>query len=194
MKVETTTLRGEAVELTPLAASHAAALAQAAEPALFRYMGHVPPSWDVAGLEHYVAQATKSPERVAFAIVDLRLGRAVGSTSFLDIRPAHRGLEIGHTWIAKSAQGTRVNPEAKLLLLRHAFESLGCVRVQLKTDARNEQSQRAMLKLGCVREGVLRKHMTLPDGFVRDTVMFSITDAEWPRVREALQLRLAGLV
>lgn len=193
MKVEPITLSGDAVELTPLAVQHAQDLAHAAEPALFRYLGHVPPSWDLGGFQHYIARATDSKERLAFAIVERRSGRAIGSTSFLDLRPAHRGLEVGHTWIARAAQGTRVNPEAKLLLLQHAFETLGCVRVQLKTDARNEQSQRAMAKLGCVREGVLRRHMILPDGFVRDTVMFSITDLEWPAVRDALRLRLAAL-
>ncbi len=191
MSANPKTLIGDAVRLEPLVARHAADLALAARPELFRFLLDRPAAWDALGFESYIARALAMPNRAAFAIVDQRQARAVGSTSFLDIRPEHRGLEIGHTWIAKSAQGTRVNPEAKLLLLRHAFESLGCVRVQLKTDARNEHSQRAMAKLGCVREGVLRRHMILPDGFVRDTVMFSITDSEWPTVRAALLARLA---
>ncbi len=190
MKVEPLTLRGRFVQLEPLALRHAADLAHTGSPELFRYMNHSPASWDVRGLERYISEATASPERIAFAIVDLARDQAVGTSSYFDIRAAHRGLEIGHTWIARSAQGTRVNPEAKLLLLEHAFERLGCIRVQLKTDSRNEQSQRAMLKLGCVREGVLRKHMVMPDGHLRDTVLFSITNEEWPAVRSRLEARL----
>ncbi|HTF90240.1 MAG TPA: GNAT family protein, partial [Planctomycetota bacterium] len=149
-----------------------------------------PAAADIASLGAYIVRQLSQPDRIAFAIVDAASGRALGTSSCLNIRPAHRGLEIGHTWLASAAQGTRVNPEAKFLLLRHAFETLGCLRVELKTDARNEQSQRAMVKLGCTREGVLRKHMVLPDGFVRDTVMFSIVDTQWPQVRESLILRL----
>ncbi len=108
----------------------------------------------------------------------------------MDVRPAHRGLEIGYTWIARAYQGTRVNPECKYLLLRHAFEKLGAIRVQLKTDGRNLQSQHAIEKLGAVKEGVLRKHLILPDGYVRDTVMYSITDSEWPHVKSRLEARL----
>jgi RimJ/RimL family protein N-acetyltransferase len=110
----------------------------------------------------------------------------------MDIRPKHMGLEIGTTWIGRAHQGTKVNPESKLLLLAHAFERLGCERVQLKTDGRNLQSQHAIEKLGAVKEGVLRKHMIMPDGFVRDTVMYSIVAAEWPDVKRGLEARLAG--
>ena len=120
-------------------------------------------------------------------------GRAIGITCFLDIRPAHRALEIGFTWLGRTWQGGAANPEAKLLQLRHAFEVLEAVRVQLKTDLRNLQSQHAIEKLGAVREGVLRKQMVLPDGHVRDTVMYAITDDEWPRVRDGLEARLADL-
>jgi RimJ/RimL family protein N-acetyltransferase len=117
-------------------------------------------------------------------------GQAVGVTSYLDIRAKDRGLEIGFTWLARQHQGSRVNPECKFLLLRHAFDGLAAVRVQLKTDSRNLQSQRAIEKLGAVREGVLRKQMVMPDGYVRDTVMYSVTHDEWPRVRELLAERL----
>ncbi len=111
-------------------------------------------------------------------------------TSYLDIRPQDRALEIGFTWVAKPYQATAVNPECKYLLLRHAFEEQGAVRVQLKTDLRNLQSQAAIAKLGAVREGVLRKHMVMPDGHVRDTVMYSVTNDEWPAVRRRLEERL----
>lgn len=125
-----------------------------------------------------------------FAVVDKGTNQAVGSTSYLDLRPAHRGLEIGNTWLGESARSTRVNPEMKHLMLEYAFGSLGCLRVQLKTDARNLRSQAALRKLGAVYEGTLRKHMICRDGFVRDTVMFSITDEEWPSLRAALEARL----
>ena len=104
--------------------------------------------------------------------------------------PKHRGLEIGFTWIAKPHQGTLVNPECKYLLLRHAFDDQHAMRVQLKTDLRNVQSQGAIEKLGAVREGVLRKHIIRPDGYLRDTVMYSITAEEWPAVRAKLEQRL----
>jgi RimJ/RimL family protein N-acetyltransferase len=124
------------------------------------------------------------------AILDRTTGRAVGTSSYLDAQPEHRGVEIGFTWIAPAHRGTSVNPESKLLMLSHAFDEKGAERVQLKCDARNTQSQAAIARLGAVREGVLRKHRVLPDGFVRDTVMFSITRAEWPGVREGLGARI----
>jgi RimJ/RimL family protein N-acetyltransferase len=103
----------------------------------------------------------------------------------------HRRVEIGHTWLAKSAWRTPINTEAKFLLLRHAFETLACNRVQLKTDSRNLRSQAAIERIGAKREGVLRSHMVLPDGHVRDTVMFSILGAEWPAVKARLEQMMA---
>jgi RimJ/RimL family protein N-acetyltransferase len=117
-------------------------------------------------------------------------GEPVGATAYLEIRPAHRGLEIGRTWIARPWQGTRVNPESKHLLLRHAFETLGALRVQLKTDLLNLRSQRAIEKLGARREGVLRQYQTRGDGTQRDTVMYSLVAAEWPAVKAGLEARL----
>ena len=111
-------------------------------------------------------------------------------TSYLDIRPRDLGVEIGFTWIAASCQRTAVNPESKYLLLRHAFDDQKAQRVQLKTDLRNVQSQKALEKLGAVREGVLRKHMMRPDGHLRDTVMYSIIAEEWPQVCAGLEARL----
>jgi ribosomal-protein-alanine N-acetyltransferase len=117
-------------------------------------------------------------------------GKAAGTTSYLEIRPEHRGLEIGYTWIGKEYQGTHVNPENKYILLRHAFETLGAIRVQLKTDGRNNQSQRAMAKLGLKFEGILRNHVILPDGFYRASVMFSATIEEWPELKAQIEARL----
>jgi RimJ/RimL family protein N-acetyltransferase len=110
----------------------------------------------------------------------------------MNISRYDRGLEIGSTWLGKPWQRTGINTEAKYLLLRHAFEDLGAVRVQLKTDGRNTQSQRAIERLGAVREGVLRKYQRVWDGFVRDSVMFSITDDEWPAVKGRLEGLLAA--
>jgi RimJ/RimL family protein N-acetyltransferase len=128
---------------------------------------------------------------VPWAIMDRRTGEAVGGTTYLDIAPADKRVEIGATWHGKAFWRTAINTECKFLLLRHAFETLGCNRVQLKTDLRNERSQAAIARLGAVREGVLRSQMVMPDGWVRDTVMFSIIKAEWPAVKEGLEAKMA---
>ena len=128
--------------------------------------------------------------RYPFAIIDPAENVAVGSTSLFDVRPAERALEIGYTWLAPACQRTPINTAAKLLLLTHCFETLGCERVQLKTDARNLVSQKAIERLGATREGVHRKHMKLHDGFVRDTVFYSILPDEWPKIRDRLTARL----
>jgi len=183
------TLMGELVRLEPLAPRHAAELFEAgSDPDIWRYMPVPPPtcSDDIARWIDQSVAATASGVEVGFAVVDAAIGRAVGSTRFLDIRRGDRALEIGWTWIAPAAQRSAVNTESKLLLLAHAFENLGAVRVQLKTDARNVPSQRAIERLGAVREGVLRRHKLCWDGHLRDTVYYSIIDAEWPLVRRRL--------
>ena len=126
-----------------------------------------------------------------FAVVLADTGVAVGSTRYMDIRRAHRGLEIGWTWLAPGVQRTRVNSETKYLLLTHAFETLGAVRVQLKTDARNTRSQRAIERIGAVMEGAHRRHMLTWAGHIRDTIYYSILDTEWPQVKQKLQVILA---
>ena len=128
---------------------------------------------------------------VAWATIALDTGRAVGSTRFGDIDVPSERLEIGWTFLAPSRWRTAINSEAKLLQLRYAFDELGAGRVALKTDARNLRSQAAIERLGGVREGVLRRHMRLPDGFIRDSVYYSILSDEWPAVRERLEERLA---
>ena len=122
-----------------------------------------------------------------YTIVDRATNRLVGSTRLFDIAPAHRRGEIGHTWLTPSVWRTRINTECKYLLLRHAFETLGMIRVQLKTDLRNTRSQAAIERLGALKEGVLRNHVILPDGYIRHSVMYSITDAEWPSVKMKLE-------
>jgi RimJ/RimL family protein N-acetyltransferase len=129
---------------------------------------------------------------VPYATVRCADGCAVGSTRFLDIRRPHRALEIGWTWLTPAAQRSAVNTEAKYLMLCHAFEGQGAVRLQLKTDERNAQSRAAITRLGAVFEGVLRNYQTRAhDGYVRNTAMFSITNTEWPAVKARLQARLA---
>ena len=124
--------------------------------------------------------------QVAFAIVDKGWGQAVGSTRFFEIRPDHSALEIGYTWLGMANQGAGINNMAKYLLLEHCFEELKTVRVQFKTDVRNLQSRKALEKIGAREEGFLRKHMLLWNGHRRDTVIYSIIEDEWPRVKTHL--------
>lgn len=127
-----------------------------------------------------------------FAVISAQTGKAIGCTRYMDIQPHNRGLEIGGTWYGKVYQRTRVNTECKYLLLEHAFDRLGCIRVQFKTDLRNMQSQKALERIGAVREGVLRDHMIRPDGTVRSSVYYSILMNEWPGIRERLKGYLAN--
>jgi len=189
--IEPVTLEGEWVRLEPLEERHASEMAACAEMDLYRHFAAIrPPQVDEAGMLVYIRALLAQPDVVPFATILRSTGQAIGSTTYMDIRPAHRGVEIGTTWIAKAHQGTKVNPEAKWLMLRHAFENLDTERVQLKCDARNLQSQAAITKLGAKFEGRLRKHFILPDGFVRDTMMYSIIREEWPGVKEQLRTRL----
>ena len=144
----------------------------------------------VEDAESMIRQALIEAEdgrEIAFAIVAADSGRAVGSTRFLDIQRAHRALEIGWTWIGSSWQRTAFNSECKLLLLGHAFDVHGAHRVTLKTDARNVRSQRAIERIGGVREGALRRHRVCWDGSVRDSVYYGIVDDEWPQVKKRLE-------
>ena len=190
MDVQPVTLTGRTLRLEPLTMEHAEGLRSVAEPGLFTYGVIYPHDMSEAGWRDYMRRFLAIPGRVPFAIVLLDAEQPVGTTSYFDIRPEHRGLEIGYTWIGKAYQGSQVNPESKYLLLRHAFETLGAIRVQLKTDGRNVQSQRAMAKLGAKLEGTLRHQVILPDGYRRDNVMFSIIEEEWPGVKAELEARL----
>ncbi len=126
-----------------------------------------------------------------FAVIYIDTGRAIGATRYLDIRLPDRGLEIGGTWYAVAYQRTAVNTECKYLLLKHAFENLGCIRVQFKTDLRNERSQKAIERIGAVKEGVFRNHMVRPDGTIRHSVFYSVIDSEWPKVKAFLEGKLS---
>jgi RimJ/RimL family protein N-acetyltransferase len=183
-------LEGFGITLDPEAEAHASAIGRSADFDYYTFFPSVPPrTLDEEGFARYIAGVRETGAK-PYAI--LAGDEAVGMTTFMDIRRRHRGLEIGGTWIARAHQRTHVNPATKYLMLHHAFETLGWERVQLKCDARNLQSRRAIDKLGATFEGILRKHMILPDGFVRDTVMYSIVRAEWPGVRGRLEARLRG--
>ena len=206
--VSPTTLAGtpfvRTIRLEPLSVRHATDLFAAADQELFRHSMQAPPEWSVRGFEREIDKVISLSGVVAFAIimaVGPRAGKAVGRTTYMDIRPEHRGLEIGRTWISRDLHGTRVNPEAKYLMLRHAFEGLSppAIRVQLLTNATNLHSQAAITKLGALREGVLRNSRIMPPALQRaeericDWVSFSIIDSEWPAVRERLEARLTAL-
>jgi RimJ/RimL family protein N-acetyltransferase len=190
MKISPITLEGRVVRLEPLSEAHIAGLTQAGhDPSIWQYMryGYVDTEPKMAELVRYLLDLQAKGTDLPFAVIHRVDGRPVGMTRYMDIQPENRGLEIGGTWYAPACQRTAVNTECKYLLLRHAFDTLDCIRVQIKTDLRNERSQRAIQRIGAVREGVLRDHMILPDGTVRSSVYFSILRAEWPDVKARLE-------
>lgn len=189
------TLEGRHVRLEAFAESHRAALHAAArgQDEVFRWFltdSLARPAAMDAWIDDALRAQANGAE-VAWVTVRRRDGAVVGSTRFLDLRRPHRTLEIGNTWLVREAQRTAINTEAKFLQLRHAFEGLGAVRVQLKTDERNEPSRRAIARLGCTFEGILRNYQTRFDGYVRNTAMFSLTSSEWPEAKGRLEARLA---
>jgi RimJ/RimL family protein N-acetyltransferase len=192
MDVRPVRLQGSTIRLEPLVPEHAPLLWPQSDPEIFRYTLEWPRDWSAEAFDEWVRYCLQMPASILWTIFVNATGEAAGMTGYLDIRPPHRGLEIGRTWIGRSHQGTRVNPESKYLLLRHAFEDLGAVRVQFKTDLNNLQSQRAIEKLGAQREGVLRRYQMRSNGFVRDTVMYSLLADEWPEVKAKLEERLRG--
>jgi N-acetyltransferase len=193
MDVKPVTLTGRVVRLEPLGEQHVPDLALAGQDdEIWRYMPYAPVVSEL-DMHAWVAELLTRQSRgtdVPFAVIYLETGRAIGATRYMDIQPANRALEIGGTWYDAAYRRTAVNTEAKRLLLEHAFENLGCVRVQLKTDQRNETSQRAIERLGAVREGVLRNNMIMPDGYLRSSVYYSILAEEWPAVKQRLEAML----
>lgn len=143
---------------------------------------------DLADTRQWIDEALAASAQLPFAIVETGKGKVVGSTRYLNIRQEHRSLEIGWTWLGQDWQRTGINTQVKLLLLAHAFERLGCVRVEFKTDIRNMRSQRALERMGATREGVLRNHMIVQGDYVRDSVYFSVIERDWPQVKERLLL------
>jgi N-acetyltransferase len=185
-------LEGERVVLEPLDSAHADGLWRAAQaPEIWRWLAHIGSSREYFDKWMRISlQASAEGREGVFATRDRRGGDLVGSTRYLNVRPADRVVEIGWTWLNPEAWRTGINVEAKLLMFGHAFETLECVRVELKTDARNERSRAAMAALPAQFEGIMRNHMIVPDVGVRDTAYFSVIDEEWPEVRANLERRL----
>ena len=190
--IEPLTLVGKHATLQPLAREHEAALQRAAaDGELWRlwYTSIAPPE----RMGEYVTTALDMRERLGampFVVADNTTGDVVGSTRYFNVDAANRRLEIGHTWYAKRAQRTAINTECKLLLLTHAFEQLECIAVEFRTHWFNHASRAAIARLGAKQDGVLRNHQLLPDGSKRDTVVFSIIDAEWVSVKRHLTFLL----
>jgi RimJ/RimL family protein N-acetyltransferase len=194
MNLSSITLTGRLVRLEPLDEAHIPDLAVAGrDEIIWRYMpyGLLSTAEKMAAHVKETLAGRASGKTYPFAVILLETGRAVGSTSYLDIQLQNRALEIGGTWYAVHCQRSGVNTECKYLLLCHAFETLNCLRVQFKTDLRNEPSQRALERIGAVREGVLRKCLTMPDGYQRSSVYYSVLDNEWPAVKTHLEQLLA---
>lgn len=194
MRIEPVTLSGQQVRLEPLSEDHIAGLTEAgSDSALWQFMlyGDLSrPGAMAAWVRDMLARQVRGTD-VPFTVIHLASGKVAGATRYLNIDTANRALEIGGTWYAPEFQRTVVNTECKYLLLRHAFEVLGCIRVQFKADSRNERSLRGIERIGATREGVLRNHMILADGSYRHSVFFSIIEEEWPRVKAHLQQLLA---
>jgi RimJ/RimL family protein N-acetyltransferase len=189
MPIDPVTLEGRVVRLEPLALSHLDALcAVGLDPELWQYTLTIVQTRE--DMRSYLEAALKAREQgsaLPFVIIERAANTVVGSTRYLNIDQQNKKLEIGSTWVARRWQRTAVNTEAKYLLLRHAFEVLGCVRVEFKTDVLNRQSRAALLRIGAKEEGILRKHLITQTGRVRDTVYFSILDTEWPDVKRRLE-------
>lgn len=187
-------LRGQRVLLQPLTLSHIDALWEAGNHAeIWRYFPAPVQSHDA--MAQWVQDALHEQEQgvsLPFAIVDQNTDRVIGSTRFADITQPHRAAEIGWTWLTPEAWRTRVNTECKYLLLSHGFETLNFIRIFLKTDSRNLRSQQAIERIGGIKEGVLRQHRILADGYIRDSVYYSIIDNEWPSVKARLESFLAN--
>jgi len=190
VEVKPVVLQGKHVRLEPMTEAHVPALAEIGVGRDFwdfMLYGRMDGEEDMRGWVMDILGRAENGTDLPFAAIHLASGRVAGATRYLNIVPRDRGLEIGGTWYGLEFQRTAVNTECKYLLLRHAFETLGCIRVQLKTDLRNERSQRAIERIGAVKEGVLRNHVILPDGRYRHSVFYSILDTEWEGVKKRLE-------
>jgi N-acetyltransferase len=189
MSVEPVTLEGRHARLEPLQRAHLEGLAAVGlDPDLWRWIPTQVRTREE--MSAYIETALEEQERgvsLPFALIEKSTGRVIGSTRYGNIEPAHRRVEIGWTWVARDWQRTAINTEAKYLLLRHAFESLGCNRVELKTDSLNERSRAAILRIGAREEGTFRNHMITSTGRIRHTVYFSVIDSEWPGIKARLE-------
>jgi RimJ/RimL family protein N-acetyltransferase len=190
MIVKPVILEGRHVRLDPMTEAHVPGLAEIGIGQSFwdfMVYGKIETEEDMRGWVRQILTRAEKGTDLPFVAIHLSSGRIAGATRYLNIMPNDRGLEIGGTWYGSDFQRTAVNTECKYLLLKHAFETLGCIRVQLKTDLRNERSQKAIERIGAKREGVLRNHMILPDGYYRHSVYYSILDTEWAESKKRLE-------
>jgi RimJ/RimL family protein N-acetyltransferase len=202
MEISPVTLEGQYVRLEPLSLEHEGPLiAAASDGELWNSTVTIVPSSAARMIDYIKAALSGQAQGRELPFVIIRRsgtgdppvktsGEVVGTTRFYDIKPNDRGVAIGYTWLSKSAQRTAINTESKLLMLSHAFEFWRCIRVELLTDALNEQSRAAILRLGAREEGILRSHMIMPGGRIRDSVIFSIIADEWPEVKARLEAKL----
>jgi N-acetyltransferase len=193
MEVKPVVLTGTQVRLEPMTEAHIPALAEIGVGQTFwdfMVYGRMETADDMQDWVQDILTRAEKGTDLPFVAVHLASGRVAGATRYMNIMPNDRGLEIGGTWYGPEFQRTVVNTECKYLLLQHSFETLGCIRVQLKTDLRNERSQKAIERIGAMKEGVLRNHMILPDGHYRHSVFYSILDTEWPGVKNRLEKML----
>jgi RimJ/RimL family protein N-acetyltransferase len=193
VNLQPVTLEGRAVRLEPLAHAHHAALcAVGLDLGLWELIPYrVTTPEEMTGYIQTALDAQAAGVALPFATVHIASGQVIGSTRYMNIDRANRRVEIGSTWIARPWQRTAVNTEAKYLMLRHAFETLGCIRVELKTDVLNQRSRNAILRIGAREEGILRQHVITWSGRLRDSVYFSVLDAEWPGVKRDLERKLS---
>ncbi len=194
MNVEPVTLEGEFVRLEPMSLDHHGALCEVGlDRELWRWtVAEILTQADMLAYMQTASQWRRDGTALPFVTVEKSSGRVVGSTRFMSVDKPNRRVEIGSTWIAEPWQRTAVNTEAKYLMMRHAFETWGCIRVELKTDSLNEQSRKAIMRLGAKEEGIFRNHMICFGGRIRHSAWYSMTDREWPEVKARLLLRLAG--
>ncbi len=185
-------LAGQHVRLEPMAADHVPGLVAVADDEVFRYLSSEPPRTVADGERHVHDKLAARDARaiLPWVQVDAQSGEVAGATAYYEINPGSRSVAIGYTWLGRRWWRTGLNTEAKLLLLRRAFDHLGAVRVVWHTDIRNDRSQAAIARLGAQREGILRKHKRRRDGTWRDTVQYAMTDDDWPVVRDRLSARL----
>jgi RimJ/RimL family protein N-acetyltransferase len=192
-RVEPVVLEGSRVRLEPLTLDHVPGLAEVAlDPAIWQWTIARPSSEaDLRAWADAALAGRDTGTEFPFATIDVATGRPIGSSRYMNIVLEHRRLEIGWTWVAPAWQRTGANREAKLLMLGHAFDDLGCRRVEFKTDSLNEPSRTALLGIGATFEGIFRNHMVMPDGRMRHSAYYSVIDDEWPAVRAGLERSLA---
>jgi RimJ/RimL family protein N-acetyltransferase len=193
MDIHPITLSLHTVRLEPLSDAHIPELFRAGNDAsIWQYMcyGKIQTEAQMGEWVHKLLEAQDTGTDLPFAVIHLETKQVIGSTRYLEIQPHNRSLEIGGTWYTPTYQRTTVNTECKYLLLRHAFEVYGCVRIQFKADVRNLRSQRALQRIGAIKEGILRNHMILPDGTIRSSVFYSILDSEWFTVKALLEEKM----